>query len=113
MTSRSAPRKGRARPSGWSSGGCATSSSGCARDGSHVPEREASSSFRSGYADAFARYLAAGDESTLQAAYELGRDAVARDLSVLDLALVHHEALRSALAARDVDVAEKTAAAAR
>jgi hypothetical protein len=33
----------------------------------------------------------------LRVAYELGRQAVSRQLSVLDLAVAHHEALLSAL----------------
>jgi GAF domain-containing protein len=57
--------------------------------------------FGDAYADAFARYLAATDERALRAAYELGRDAVERELSVLDLAVAHHEALLAALASTD------------
>jgi hypothetical protein len=57
--------------------------------------------------DEFARRYAAalqaaageGDEAALHAAYELGRGAVNRDLSVLDLAAVHHEALLARLRA--------------
>jgi hypothetical protein len=37
------------------------------------------------------------EEGTLRAAYELGREAVSRDLTVLDLAAIHHKALISAL----------------
>ena len=36
-------------------------------------------------------------EDSLRAAYELGRDAVSRRLTVLDLAVTHQEALLSAL----------------
>ena len=49
--------------------------------------------FQKSYASAFGSYLLDGSESTLRAAYELGRDAVVRGLSVLDLAAAHHEAL--------------------
>jgi GAF domain-containing protein len=58
-------------------------------------------SLRYEYATAFEAYLADPSEAALQAAYELGRDAVARELSVLDLAAVHHDAVRAALAAGD------------
>ena len=37
------------------------------------------------------------DERTLQAGYELGRRAVAEDLSELDLAAIHHDGLRSSI----------------
>ncbi|HEX5618023.1 MAG TPA: SpoIIE family protein phosphatase [Solirubrobacteraceae bacterium] len=49
------------------------------------------------YASAFASYLSARGERELGAAYDLGRQAVAAHLSVLDLAEAHHAALRSAL----------------
>lgn len=55
------------------------------------------SEFHELYAAAFADYLRSGAEDALQAAYELGREAVRRDLSVLDLATIHHEALRGQL----------------
>jgi hypothetical protein len=53
------------------------------------------------YATALEAYLAEPSEGALRVAYELGRDAVARELSVLDLAAVHHDALRVALGAAD------------
>lgn len=53
--------------------------------------------FKEAYARAFARYLDEADENALHIAYELGREAVERHLSVLELARVHHEALRAAL----------------
>jgi Stage II sporulation protein E (SpoIIE)/Phosphoserine phosphatase RsbU, N-terminal domain len=49
------------------------------------------------YAAAFTAYLAARGERELGAAYDLGRQAVAAHLSVLDLAEAHHAALRAAL----------------
>jgi hypothetical protein len=55
--------------------------------------------FRAAYVSGFRTYLDKPDERTLRAAYELGRDAVRRDLSILDLALLHHEALAHALRA--------------
>jgi hypothetical protein len=53
--------------------------------------------FRTAYRSALAGHLADRGESGLRAAYELGRDAVERRLSVLDLAAVHHEGLVAAL----------------
>lgn len=53
--------------------------------------------FRSDYASALADYLHEPSERLLQVAYELGRQAVSRQLSVLDLAVAHQEALLSAL----------------
>ena len=55
------------------------------------------SEHREAYAAAFAAYLAAPTEDALRAAYEFGRDAVARELSVLELANIHHDVLRSHL----------------
>ena len=61
--------------------------------GTHVaPELAAA------YADAFAAYLADRGERELGAAYDIGRQAVAARLSVLDLAEAHHAAVRQALA---------------
>ncbi|MBV9800583.1 MAG: GAF domain-containing protein [Solirubrobacterales bacterium] len=54
--------------------------------------------FRVAYASALRHYLLDPTESSLQVAYELGREAVHRQLSVLDLAVAHQEALLSALA---------------
>jgi hypothetical protein len=53
--------------------------------------------FRTAYWSALANHLADRGESGLRAAYELGREAVERRLSVLDLAAVHHEGLIAAL----------------
>src|SRR3954469_15527105 len=50
------------------------------------------------YSEAFAAYLADRGEQALGAAYDLGREAVAAHLSVLDLAEAHHDAVRAALA---------------
>jgi serine phosphatase RsbU (regulator of sigma subunit) len=52
----------------------------------------------SAYAGAFAAYLADRGERELGAAYDIGRQAVAAHLSVLDLAEAHHAAVRQALA---------------
>jgi serine phosphatase RsbU (regulator of sigma subunit) len=53
------------------------------------------------YALAFAAYLGDRGEGGLGAAYALGREAVASQLSVLDVAEAHHAALIGALAAPD------------
>ena len=49
------------------------------------------------YAAAFSSYLTGRGERELGAAYDLGRQAVAAHLSVLDLAEAHHAAVRAAL----------------
>ncbi len=54
--------------------------------------------FSASYAEQFAAFLAERDERHLRAAYELGRQAIADELSVLDLAVVHHDVLAAALA---------------
>src|SRR3954449_4081138 len=53
------------------------------------------------YSEAFAAYLEDRGEQALGAAYDLGREAVAAKLSVLDLADAHHSALQAALASDD------------
>lgn len=45
------------------------------------------------YAAALAEYLTGGGEAALTRAYELGRKAATSGLGILDLALLHHEAL--------------------
>jgi hypothetical protein len=55
--------------------------------------------FRERYTAALADYVGGPDETALRTAYELGREAVSRELSVLELAVVHHDALSAALAA--------------
>ena len=54
-------------------------------------------SFRAAYTSALIDYVRSPSERSLQIAYELGRDAVARQLSVLDLAVAHQEAFLSTL----------------
>ena len=49
-----------------------------------------------GYRAAFEAYLRNPSEAALHAAYELGRHALSRELSILDLATLHHEALLAA-----------------
>lgn len=55
--------------------------------------------FRTAYATALGNYLFDPSESYLHVAYELGREAVRLELSVLDLAVASQEALLAALAA--------------
>jgi serine phosphatase RsbU (regulator of sigma subunit) len=64
------------------------------------------------YALAFAAYLGERGERELGAAYAIGREAVARQLSVLDVAEAHHAALMAALMAPDGRGAEETVRAA-
>ena len=69
--------------------------------------------FRAAYDFAFRRFVVHAGESLLQTAYELGRDAVGRQLSVLDLAVVHHDVLLATVrrASSPGDVAHVTEAA--
>ena len=65
------------------------------------------------YAAALRDALAEAGERSLSAAYDLGRLAVRRELSVLELAAIHNEALLAALrSAPDVDAAARAAASA-
>ena len=69
--------------------------------------------FRAAYMSALRDYLTDPSESALRTAYELGREAVRRGLTVLGLAVIHHEALLSALAeAASLAEAAKAAGAA-
>jgi Phosphoserine phosphatase RsbU, N-terminal domain len=53
--------------------------------------------FRERYLTALAGYVGGPDEAALRTAYELGREAVSQDLTVLELASAHHDALISVL----------------
>ena len=57
----------------------------------------ATPSFRAAYEAALKAHLAHDDESSLHAAYELGRDAVESDVALLELASLHHDVLRAAV----------------
>jgi serine phosphatase RsbU (regulator of sigma subunit) len=57
------------------------------------------------YSEAFAAYLSNRGEKALGAAYDLGREAVAAQLSVLDLADAHHSALQAAHAGDEATLA--------
>jgi Phosphoserine phosphatase RsbU, N-terminal domain len=54
--------------------------------------------FRSRYEAAFATFVDERSEQSLRAAYELGRDAVKAELSVLEIAGAHHDSLARVLA---------------
>lgn len=66
--------------------------------------------FRAAYTQAFEAFVARRGEPQLRAAYELGREAVTSGLSVLDVAVAHHDALARGLA--DAADAPELAAAA-
>ena len=55
---------------------------------------------RSSYRSAFERYLSNPSEDTLRGGYELGRDAVTREVGLVDIATVHHDVLLAALGGR-------------
>ena len=57
-----------------------------------APER-----FRRDYAPAFLQYLSEHGERGRRAAYELGRRALSEQLSILDLARIHHLVLLDVL----------------
>lgn len=52
---------------------------------------------RRNYTPAFLAFLAHPDEATLHAAYELGRAALADDVTLLDLVRTHHTVLAEVL----------------
>jgi hypothetical protein len=54
-------------------------------------------SFQAVYKSALGRHLRTPGETTLREAYELGRAGIDMELTVLDLAIAHHEALRGSL----------------
>ncbi|WCB93799.1 hypothetical protein DSM104299_02515 [Baekduia alba] len=64
-----------------------------------MTDRSPAGPFAAAYATALGEYLREPTEASLRVAYELAREAVARRLSVLDLAVAHQEALESALGA--------------
>lgn len=56
------------------------------------------------YRAAFLRYLPRREEAALTSGYQLGRDAVASGLSILELARIHHEVFLEVL--RDTSAGE-------
>ena len=69
-----------------------------ARRWGHRPMHPAGA-FQDAYAHAFHSYLDDPSERGLAVAYEIGRSAVADDLGMLELTVVHHQVLAAALAA--------------
>jgi Phosphoserine phosphatase RsbU, N-terminal domain len=68
---------------------------------------------RRNYKPAFLSHLAGRDERSLRSAYEIGREAMANNISMLDLVHVHHTVfLEVAATVRDVgEVSDLTDAA--
>ena len=64
------------------------------------------------YRVAFLRYLPRRDEAPLSVGYELGRRAVSDGVSILELALIHHDALVEVLADTAPEEVRRVAAAA-
>jgi len=64
------------------------------------------------YRAAFLRHLARRDEFGLNAGYELGRSALAGDVSLLDVVRVHHDVLVGVLRDSSADEAPAVAEAA-
>jgi GAF domain-containing protein len=62
-------------------------------------QHPAAGPFRAVYASALEEHLRDPTEASLHAAYELAREAIGRQLSVLDFAVAHQEAFQRALAA--------------
>ena len=68
--------------------------------------------FRQDYAPLLLRHLAQRDEAGLQAAYDLGRDAMRESVGLLDVVRVHNELFLEVLATvRDPDEALEVARA--
>jgi serine phosphatase RsbU (regulator of sigma subunit)/anti-sigma regulatory factor (Ser/Thr protein kinase) len=67
--------------------------------------------FRTGYLAAFRSYLAGGGETGLETAYEFGREAVAAELSLLELAGIHHDVLADCLSSAPKGELERIARA--
>ena len=78
------------------------------------PPGDALERTRRNYTPAFLLHLARRDEATLRAGYEIGRDAMAAEVSLLDLVHIHHTVFAEvASTMRSVDeVADVTGAAA-
>jgi Phosphoserine phosphatase RsbU, N-terminal domain/GAF domain len=60
--------------------------------------------FGRSYAQAFEAYVREPGEATLRRGYELGREAVTRSLSVMDLATVHHDSLAALAAGEELEL---------
>lgn len=64
------------------------------------------------YRAAFLRYLPRRDEAALHSGYELGRAAVADEVSLLDLTQIHHDVLLEVLKDTPADDLPRVASAA-
>ena len=65
---------------------------------------------RRDYAPVFLKYLTRQDEAGLEAAYELGREAMRRSIGLLEVVRVHNEAYLDVMATvRHVDEAQRVA----
>jgi hypothetical protein len=63
------------------------------------------------YRAAFLRYLPRREEAALARGYEIGREAVAAQVSMLDVATVHHQVLLDVLRSSPPDQAVELASA--
>ena len=63
--------------------------------------------YRSAYDAALAQHVLRNDEATLNSGYELGRRAVTDGVSALDLASIHHDALKRSLEPDGLDNASE------
>src|ERR1700687_2179681 len=81
----------------------------CARAGGSLSGRtvvnDAVGDLREEYAEAFQSHLTAPGESALSHAYEIGRTALNGGLGVLDVAVMHHDALRGLMSGDALAVA--------
>lgn len=68
-----------------------------------APYLGATADFRARYGTALRAHLLQPGEATLREAYELGRTAVRHELSVIDLADVHHDGLAAVLGELELD----------
>jgi Phosphoserine phosphatase RsbU, N-terminal domain len=74
-----------------------------------VTEPDDLTALRLNYRVAFLRYLGMGGEAALHDAYLLGRASLARCVTTMDLARIHHEVLLGALRETSVDGLETVA----
>jgi S-adenosylmethionine:diacylglycerol 3-amino-3-carboxypropyl transferase len=65
--------------------------------------------FRRNYKPALLAYLSRGGEAELRRGYELGRDAIARGLSLLEIVQLHHAVLVEVLRSSDAGDVERVA----
>jgi serine phosphatase RsbU (regulator of sigma subunit) len=73
----------------------------------HSPSPHNVNHIKDRYSCAFASYLENSSEEGLHAAYEIGRAAVAQNLSMLDLTVIHHRVLTAALTTKTSSAVDK------